>query len=132
MIGLDTNVLVRHLAADDPVQSPIARQLVDSLTPAQPGFISLVTLVETHWVLRQAYRYKVDVINRAVAALVDAAEFVVDEADLVRSCLIKAAETGRELPDILIAERGARLGCRTTYTFDRQASTLPGMELLTS
>jgi len=130
MIGLDTNVLVRYLAADDPLQSPIAKQLVDSLTEAQPGFISLVTLVETHWVLRQAYRYKVDAVNQAIAALVDAAEFVVDEVDLVRSCLTKAAETGRELPDILIAARGARAGCRTTYTFDRPASRLPGMELL--
>jgi len=130
MIGLDTNVLVRYLTADDAVQSPVAKHLIDSLTESQPGFISLITLVETFWVLRQSYRYKVEDVNAVVESLLGVAEFVVDDSDLVRASLVTASKTRRELPDILIAERGRRAGCDLTYTFDKQASSLPGMRLL--
>jgi len=42
---------------DDPVQSEQARALVRSLTPEDPGYISLITLVEFVWVLQRGYRY---------------------------------------------------------------------------
>ena len=51
MIGLDTNVIVRHLTGDDPVQSPEARRVFASLTEAEPGFVSLIALIEAYWVL---------------------------------------------------------------------------------
>ena len=48
MIGLDTNVLVRYLTQDDPVQSPKATSLIERrLTERDPGFISTVAMVET-------------------------------------------------------------------------------------
>ena len=40
MIGLDTNVLVRYVTQDDPVQSAKASQLIESLTATSPGFVS--------------------------------------------------------------------------------------------
>lgn len=46
MIGLDTNVLVRKVTQDDPVQSPKASELIESLTAFAPGFVSLVSVVE--------------------------------------------------------------------------------------
>lgn len=48
-------MLVRGLVDDDPMQSPQARRILESLTPHQPGWISTVALVETYWVLRRAY-----------------------------------------------------------------------------
>ena len=51
MIGLDTNVIVRHLTGDAPVQSPEARRVFASLTEAEPGFVSLIALIEAYWVL---------------------------------------------------------------------------------
>jgi predicted nucleic-acid-binding protein len=41
MIGLDTNVLVRYIAQDDPVQSPKAMRLIESLAADDPGYVSL-------------------------------------------------------------------------------------------
>ncbi len=38
MIGLDTNVLVRYFAQDDPVQSRKASALIESLTAERPGY----------------------------------------------------------------------------------------------
>lgn len=55
MIGLDTNVSVRYLTQDDAKQSALASELIDGLTVADPGFVSLVAVVEPYWVLRSAY-----------------------------------------------------------------------------
>jgi len=45
MIGLDTNILVRYLAQDDPIQSPLATDIIEyRLTEGNPGFISIVDL----------------------------------------------------------------------------------------
>src|SRR5260370_8516670 len=56
MIGLDANILVRHLAQDDPVQSPKATQLIErQLSEENRGFISVVAMTETAWVLERAY-----------------------------------------------------------------------------
>jgi hypothetical protein len=56
VIGLDTNILVRYLAQDDPMQSRKATQIFEHrLTEANPGFLSLVTMVEAAWVLERAY-----------------------------------------------------------------------------
>jgi len=43
MIGLDTNILVRYLAQDDPVQSAKAGELIEQqLTEDNPGFLSVL------------------------------------------------------------------------------------------
>jgi predicted nucleic-acid-binding protein len=57
MIGLDTNVLLRYLAQDDPVQSPRATEIIrQRLTKQDPGFISLVAILEVVWVLKSLYK----------------------------------------------------------------------------
>jgi predicted nucleic-acid-binding protein len=56
MIGLDTNILVRYLAQDDAIRSPKAREIIERrLTEGNPGFVSIVVMVETVWVLERAY-----------------------------------------------------------------------------
>ena len=52
MIALDTNVLIRLIIFDDPIQSGIA----DDLIRNNRIFISKGVLMESEWVLR--YRYK--------------------------------------------------------------------------
>jgi predicted nucleic-acid-binding protein len=57
MIGLDTNVLVRYLAQDDAVQSAMATELFKQrLTEQEPGFVSIVAMAETAWVLERKMR----------------------------------------------------------------------------
>jgi predicted nucleic-acid-binding protein len=56
MIGLDTNVLVRYLTQDNPPQARLATELIERrLSEQDPGFISVVAMVETVWVLDRAY-----------------------------------------------------------------------------
>jgi len=56
MIGLDTNILVRYLMPDDPVQSPRATAFIEQrLGAAEPGFVSVVAMAETARVLERSY-----------------------------------------------------------------------------
>ena len=70
MIGLDTNVLIRYLAQDDPVQSAKAAEILECLlTPKHPGFVSVVAMVEIVWVLDHAYGLTAQEIATAVERL---------------------------------------------------------------
>ena len=55
MIGLDTNVLVRYIMQDEPKQSPKATRLIESLDIDNPGYITLVSVLELYWVLTSSY-----------------------------------------------------------------------------
>ena len=57
MTALDTNVIVRYLVKDNAEQAEAARQLLDSLTPTQPGFICREVVIEVAWVLERSYRF---------------------------------------------------------------------------
>ena len=55
MIGIDTNLLVRHLVQGDPVQGPQATAWLDAnCSRARPGHVDRVVLAELVWVLRRA------------------------------------------------------------------------------
>jgi DNA-binding transcriptional regulator YiaG len=70
MIGLDTNVLIRYLTQDDPVQSAKATEILERrLRPTNPGFVSVVAMVETVWVLDRAYGLATQEIATAVERL---------------------------------------------------------------
>lgn len=57
MIGLDTNILMRYLAQDDPVQSSRATEIItQQLSEQEPGFVSLVTILEVFWVLKSVFK----------------------------------------------------------------------------
>jgi predicted nucleic-acid-binding protein len=125
MIGLDTNVVVRYLAQDDPVQSARATQIFEqSLTAADPGFISLVTMVETVWVLERSYRLTGSEIAAAVERMLQADTLVVQNEQQVFTAMIALKSGNASFSDALIGAVSAWAGCRYTLTFDRKAVRL--------
>lgn len=129
MIGLDTDVVVRYLVQDDPHQSSLAADLMDGLSDDEPGYLSLVTLVETYWVLRRAYGVASGDAADLVERLLDARELRADRDDVVRAAL-PAARDGIDLADAVNGELGRAAGCTETVTFDRRAARGAGMRLL--
>ena len=131
MIGLDTNVLVRYLAQDDPVQSPKATELIERrLTEDDPGFVSVVAMVETVWVLDRAYGLADHEIAAAIERTLQADVLVVENEQEVFSAMIALKEGRGSFADALIGALGARAGCSRTLSFDQKASRLPGFELV--
>lgn len=129
MIGIDANVLVRYFTHDDPIQTKKARTLLHSFTEKDPGFVSLVVVIELFWVLRFVYGYDVELVSETLTALLDTEELIVEEADEIRQALTHIVK-GHDLGDVLIAQAGRDTGCTHTATFDKRAAKLPEMKLL--
>jgi predicted nucleic-acid-binding protein len=132
MIGIDTNILVRFLTQDDPVQARRAERLLTTRCSAtQPGWISVIVLCEVFWVLVRGYRYPREQIISAIAQLLRTAELEIEDSDLVREALERFASVKCDFADALIGLRNQRRGASQTYTFDQNAATLPEFKLVT-
>ncbi len=129
MIGLDTNVVVRYLTQDDPDQSPRASALIEErLTEAEPGFVSLVAVVETAWVLRRAYRYSRDDVADEIERLLQIESLVVDREPEVFFAMKLSRAEAIDFSDALLGALNGGAGCQATLTFDRKALRVPGFE----
>ena len=127
MIGLDTNVVVRYLTQDDPRQSRRATQIFDhQLTTADPGFLSVVTMVETVWVLDRAYGFVGQEIAAAVELLLQTDVLLIENEQEVFTAMVALKQGRGSFADALIAALGAKAGCKHTLTFDQKALRLPG------
>ena len=130
MIGLDTNILVRYLTQDDPVQARSATEILERrLTHDNPGFISIVAMVETVWVLGSAYGFSGARIAAAVERMLQADVLVVESEFEVFTAMTAAKEGRGSFADAIIAGLGAKANCSCTLTFDEKALRLPGFEL---
>ena len=130
MIGLDTNVLVRYLTQDDPLQSPRATELLERhLLESGPGFISTVVMAETACVLERAYRFTATEIAAAIERLLAADRLRVEREQEVYSAMVALREGIGAFADALIGAVGLSEGCSYTATFDRKALRLPGFAL---
>jgi predicted nucleic-acid-binding protein len=131
VIGLDTNVLVRYIADDDAKQSPQATQLIESLSPDAPGFVTTVSVVELVWVMQTCYRMNRDAIAVALGQILRTKELVVQNAQVVWQALRLYASSNADFADCLIQRSAADAGCVEVYTFDRAAAKGCGMKLIT-
>lgn len=130
MIGLDTNVLVRYLAQDDPKQSPKATRLIESFMADAPGYVSVVSVVELVWVLTGCYASTKAELCEVLETLLRAKGIVVAHADVVWQALRIFKEGKADFADCLIERFAADAGCSHTTTFDRDASRHCGMRLI--
>jgi predicted nucleic-acid-binding protein len=131
MIGLDTNVLVRYLVQDDPEQSAKATHLIEHrLTERGRGFISVVAMVETVWVLDRAYGLDAQEIAGAIERILQVDVLTVENEQEVFAAMIALKQGVGSFADALIAELGNRAGCRHTLTFDHGALRLAGFRPL--
>jgi predicted nucleic-acid-binding protein len=131
VIGIDSNVVVRYVAQDDPQQSARATRLLEAeLTVESPGFVSVAALAEVAWVLTTIYEAERPVLARVVRGLLAARNVRLQEADAVSRALDDFEATSVDFADALIARLGETAGCTTSVTFDRKAARQPGMTLL--
>ena len=115
-------------------QAARATRLIDEdISIAEPGFISLVVLVEMYWVLKRLYSVSGDELLAAVEDLLSMPRFKLDRRDVVAAAVqfMKAAEGSKAgFVDVLIAQMAAAQGSSSTVTFDKAAVQSAGMVLL--
>lgn len=118
-ISVDTNVLVRAVVRDDPVQAAIATEV---LTEAQLIAIAMPCLCEFVWVLLRVYGFQ-----RADAAVAIRALLAVANVEVNRPAVeagLAVLEAGGDFADGVIAYEGCWLGGETFVSFDKKAVTL--------
>lgn len=130
MIGLDSNILVRYLTQDDPIQSAKATEIMERrLTERDPGFVSIVAMAEIVWVLDRAYSLTPREIAAAIERMLQTDVLVVENEQQVFTAMVAFKDGRGSFAVALIAELGTRAGCGHTLTFDRKALRLPAFRL---
>jgi len=132
MMGLDTNVLLRYLAQDDPNQSPRATEIIDRrLTKQEPGFVSLVTILEVVWVLKSLFKQSRQEIANDVEMLLAADTLEVQNEQEIYLAVVSLRNGIGTFEDALIGSLSAWRGCSATLTFDEDAAKrLHGFQLI--
>ena len=130
MIGLDTNVLVRYIMQDDAKQTAKATTLIESLSAAAPGFITLVSVIELVWVLSACYDLSRAQIAQALEIILRSKQLIVDQAEHVVRALRAFRAGNADFADCLIERMAASAGCAQTMTFDSAAAKTAGMTLI--
>jgi predicted nucleic-acid-binding protein len=131
VIAADTNVLVRLLVGDEPVQANKARQLFDQAADEQNTiWISDTVLVELAWTLGRAYsRDRTDVV-KVLRALCTNATVTLESAPAVRMATDAFAAGPADFADCLLCAKAVAAGCDQVATFDRAMKGLPTVRLL--
>jgi predicted nucleic-acid-binding protein len=129
VVAFDTNVLVRVLVGDDPVQTKKAERAF--LEHARGGgvYVSLIVLAEIAWVLGAAYEWDPEVIHERISRLVRTRGVSFEDLELVESALERYRAGKAELADHLIVGKAQSVGARL-LTFDRRLARTDGVMLL--
>lgn len=126
MRAVDTNVLVRILARDDPKQVRVADEFVSA-----GAWVSLLALAETMWVLTTVYERDAAAVGASVAQLLNHKDVTLQDREVVAAAL----GTFRSRPalgftDCLLLEVARKAGHLPLGTFDRNLSKIDGAEKL--
>lgn len=122
MRAIDTNLLVRLVARDDPRQVAAAESFVKG-----GAWVALIVLVESVWVLDAVYGRTATQIADGIELLLDHRDLVVQDADVVARALQQLRRHRRVgFSDCLILEQARKAGHLPLGTFDRAFSRLDG------
>ncbi|HEX6099379.1 MAG TPA: type II toxin-antitoxin system VapC family toxin [Thermoanaerobaculia bacterium] len=131
MIGVDTNVLVRYLTHDDPVQvRRVDAFLTETMEKNEQLYVDDTVLCEVVWVLRAMYRFEKLEIADALDEVLGTALFSFEDRALLRRAVDEYRTGKGDFADYVIGLRNSRAGCEHTVTFDRALKDRPSFVLL--
>jgi predicted nucleic-acid-binding protein len=114
MKTFDTNLWVRYLTNDDPLQ---ARRALALLEQSDAVFLPKTVLLELEWVLRAAYKIEAPVIHRSLLQILGLPMVTAESAGQVAAALDFYAQ-GFDFADAL--HLAASEGAAALYTFDER------------
>jgi predicted nucleic-acid-binding protein len=113
MIAVDTNIVVRYLTRDNPVESARARSLIDG----NDIFVCTTVFLETEWVLRSVYGFAADLLANGLRSFAGLPRVTVEDPGRIAQALAWM-ERGLDFADAL--HMVAASGCEAFVTFDRR------------
>lgn len=127
MIGLDTNVLLRVVLADEPEQTRRATALLErAAADGEALHVPDIVLCELAWVLRRTAGFDRSDVADAMVDLLSFREFAIRDPEAVRQAAELHARGAGDFADHLIAATARAAGCEAVATFDEKLQKLPG------
>lgn len=129
--SVDTNVLVRLVAQDDPLQAQVVDRLFARHAKKSEMLLVPVTVVlELEWVLRSRLsQTKVQVLE-TLEALLTMVELSFESEDAVEQALVDYAEGGADFGEYLHLALARKARALPFYTFDKKATRATGAKAL--
>jgi predicted nucleic-acid-binding protein len=112
MLAIDTNVVIRYLVADHPVQAARARALLDD----NDVFVGVTVLLESEWVLRSAYGFSAAQCATALTGFAGLPHVAVEDPAALAKALVWMAE-GMDFADAIHLARAGN--CEAFISFDQ-------------
>ena len=123
MAAIDTKVLIRLLAQDDPVQTEKAEAY---LLANAPLWISLPVLVETFYVLARLYGWKKPALVAMLQATTNSRHFTFQDQAAVVAAMTQWTSAKAGFVDCLNVELSRTHGKGSLVTFDLDVLKLQG------
>jgi predicted nucleic-acid-binding protein len=131
MPSIDTNILVRLLAADDARQSAQAKTLMQrAARTGESLLVPLTVVLELEWVLRSRYEYTKEQVLVTLSSLLETRELVFQDEAAVEHALHYYRRSRVDFAECLHLGCAASAGRLPLMTFDRSAARLEGARLL--
>jgi len=129
--ALDTNVLVRYLVQDDPVQGELAARLIGhGVRAGSPLFVPVSVLLELEWVLRSAFGFEKSAVLTTLSRLLGSFELSFQAEGAVEIALAQYEHGAADFADCVHAALASQAGEVPLWTFDKAAARMPGARLL--
>lgn len=131
MIGLDTNVVVRLLLADDHAQTQRAVKLLkNAQVRGTEVILTLEVIQEVEWVLRSsAKKTKLEFLGLA-RQLLETRDIEINNEAVLEQALRTYEKSTADFSECLFLSHYQQLGCDTMMTFDAKAARMPGVALV--
>ena len=124
MAGVDTNVLIRLIVADNAGQTASAEAFVEG-----GAWVPLIALAETIGVLKASYGFSTTQLNGAIDMLLNHATLTLQDPDVVAAALEQyRLRPALGFSDCLILEAARKATHLPIGTFDRDFAKLPGTQ----
>jgi predicted nucleic-acid-binding protein len=128
--GVDTNVLVRIITADDVDQVERVRDYLRRERRHAPFWINRVVLCELVWLLTTSFKLDRQAVATVILLLLRSHEVVIEGHRVVRDALYLFRTSKADFADCLIGLSNGFAGCERTATCDRRAAELDEFELI--
>lgn len=130
METFDTNVIVRILVEDDPLQSKIALKTWQLALETSGVYLPKLVLAEVNWVLRVSYGFNRKEIVGVVDALLRTEGLEIEDKPCVLAALDAYSNGNADFSDYLILELARNAKALPLQTFDRRFAQHPDVILL--
>jgi predicted nucleic-acid-binding protein len=125
MIAFDTNVLLRLTVLDDAKQAEAASAIVErAIASREDIYINPVALSEFTWTLDRTFKANRREQALAVRQFLDCPPFRMFDSKVVEAALEYFESSKADFSDCLIGAMNEAVPVKTTYTFDKAASSL--------